>query len=476
MALNAYTFKKIQSKYFYKSSKLIYISMFVILIILSFVCFLLCVLSRDNFNFPVRLLILILFVISIPFSIYCFMKARTFAGIMCIVSSIIRFGVAFGFNNTIAPLFLVVPIIMVILGFTIKMTRRYPSSLPCSAEYLKKYYEAEANNKLKEFNDAIENALLLNNIEEFAKLLDIKCECSNEEYSKIYGVSNASSIETNGESSFQASSFIFWLHTLLWNFLTIISFGIAYPFVVSMKETYLSKRTITSGHKNDFDGNGFQLIGKYIIWLILCVITFGIYSIVLIARLLKWKASHTHFVDSNNKLSTYDGSGFVRFFMNLGLTFLAVITLSFAYPFKVATMLRYDKRHTIIDGYRLQFTGTAMGYFGKHIIWTLLTIITLGIYYIFVPLKKQKWIREHTIINSNYDNDLQTNHEIKKLEEIKENDEPEKIKEVVIENQETKQEPEIIESNENSDDDDDTANNNSNNSGSSNLASLLNRK
>lgn len=206
--------------------------------------------------------------------------------------------------------------------------------------------------------------------------------------------------ENNGESRFVGTTFSYFFHLLLWKFLMIITFRLAYPFVIVMQEKYLAKRTYTSNNKNEFDGNGAQLIGKYILWLFLSIITFGIFYIVLAARVIKWKVSHTHFEESEIKESHYDGSGVVRFFLNMGLAILTIITLTLAYPFKIATMNRYDAKHMIVDKNRLKFTGTAMQYIGRHIAWTLLSIITFGIYYMFVPLRKQKWIRSHIIIDT----------------------------------------------------------------------------
>jgi uncharacterized membrane protein YjgN (DUF898 family) len=47
--------------------------------------------------------------------------------------------------------------------------------------------------------------------------------------------------------------------------------------------------------------------------------------------------------------------------------------------------------HTVIDGKRLRFDGTAMGLFGNWIKWFLLIIITFGIYSFWVGIALQKW-------------------------------------------------------------------------------------
>ena len=56
----------------------------------------------------------------------------------------------------------------------------------------------------------------------------------------------------------------------------------------------------------------------------------------------------------------------------------------------------WEIKHTIINGRRLVFDGSAVGLFGQWIKWLLLTIITLGIYGLWVGIKLKKWKVSHT--------------------------------------------------------------------------------
>ena len=57
---------------------------------------------------------------------------------------------------------------------------------------------------------------------------------------------------------------------------------------------------------------------------------------------------------------------------------------------------RWETKHTVINGHRLKFDGTALQLFGNWIKWLLLTIITLGIYGFWVCIKIKKWTTKHT--------------------------------------------------------------------------------
>lgn len=75
---------------------------------------------------------------------------------------------------------------------------------------------------------------------------------------------------------------------------------------------------------------------------------------------------------------------------------ITVITLGICYPWGVVLLLKWKTKHTVIDGKRLVFNGTAMGLFGTWIKWLLLIIITLGIYSFWVGIDLKKWMTKHT--------------------------------------------------------------------------------
>ncbi|MDR1441450.1 MAG: DUF898 family protein [Bifidobacteriaceae bacterium] len=74
---------------------------------------------------------------------------------------------------------------------------------------------------------------------------------------------------------------------------------------------------------------------------------------------------------------------------------VTVVTLGLGFPWAVVMVYRWKAKHTIVNGYRLRFTGTAMGLFGKWILWLVLLIITCGIYILWLYPHLTKWIVEH---------------------------------------------------------------------------------
>lgn len=75
---------------------------------------------------------------------------------------------------------------------------------------------------------------------------------------------------------------------------------------------------------------------------------------------------------------------------------ITVFTFGFCYPLSFVLIYRWKASHTVIEGRRLRFDGTAVGLFGNWIKWWLLSIITLGIYTFWLGIKLEQWKTKHT--------------------------------------------------------------------------------
>lgn len=88
--------------------------------------------------------------------------------------------------------------------------------------------------------------------------------------------------------------------SLLQIFLTVITLGLAFPWAVCIKESWIASHTTIDGRQLYFDGNGAQLFGNYIKWLLLTIITLGIYAFWLSIKMKQWVTKHTHMVSMTN--------------------------------------------------------------------------------------------------------------------------------------------------------------------------------
>ena len=81
---------------------------------------------------------------------------------------------------------------------------------------------------------------------------------------------------------------------LLSAIIIICTLGLGVPWATCIQERWNAKHTIIDGQQLYFDGNALQLFGNYIKWLLLTIITLGIYSFWLVIKMKQWVVSHTH--------------------------------------------------------------------------------------------------------------------------------------------------------------------------------------
>ena len=75
---------------------------------------------------------------------------------------------------------------------------------------------------------------------------------------------------------------------------------------------------------------------------------------------------------------------------------ITFFTFGICLPWAICIIYNWETKHTVIDGKRLKFDGTAIGLFGIWIKWLLLIVITCGIYGFWVSISLKKWIVKHT--------------------------------------------------------------------------------
>lgn len=75
---------------------------------------------------------------------------------------------------------------------------------------------------------------------------------------------------------------------------------------------------------------------------------------------------------------------------------VTIFTLGICTPWAICMVYGWRINHTVINGRRLRFKGTALGLFGNWIKWLLLCVITLGIYSFWLQIALEKWKVKNT--------------------------------------------------------------------------------
>ncbi|MBD5583911.1 MAG: DUF898 domain-containing protein [Clostridia bacterium] len=199
------------------------------------------------------------------------------------------------------------------------------------------------------------------------------------------------------KSFFTGGTFLYFLFGFLKLLATVFTLGLAYPYLQCKFIEWEVTHTWINGRQLIFTGKYKELYGKYIIWLLLSVVTFGLYYIIKMRlNLIEWETKYTHTFTNENCKSQFTG----KWYQLLGVTLISRLvmftTLSFGYYWAHCYIERWYAKHTIIDGIKLTFDGKGIQFFAKCIVWVALTIITLGIYSLFMAIKIKKWTTKHT--------------------------------------------------------------------------------
>ena len=208
-------------------------------------------------------------------------------------------------------------------------------------------------------------------------------------------------VSTKPQSEFTGGCLAYFFRRLAVEIVSSLTLSLLTPFMICWLQRWVASHTYINGRQQVFDGKGMELFGKYILWLLLTIVTFGIYSIWVAVKMKKWLTSHTHFVDgaATDDSSYFDGSVLGYFGRSLLVVLISTITLGFGMFWGVCYLERWYCSHTVIDGERLKFVGGGLEYFGQYLIWMLLTIVTLGIFSLWVPGKELKWMIARTEID-----------------------------------------------------------------------------
>ena len=212
-----------------------------------------------------------------------------------------------------------------------------------------------------------------------------------------------------GKSGFTATVFELFSEKLLMMWVSLVTLGIAYPWLKCHYESFKASKTYIKGRRLVFVGKGGELAKKYFLWAFLSVITFGIFSIFVSDKMHKWVIEHTHYDGNESAESSYDGKvGAIFGFKILG--FLAgVFTFGLAKTFVICKREKYFATHSLINGAPIYFDGTGFGLLKKQALWGALTVATFGVFALWTDQQRRQWICSN--LSNDYADDVSADSE-----------------------------------------------------------------
>ena len=208
------------------------------------------------------------------------------------------------------------------------------------------------------------------------------------------------------KSVFDGSGLEYFVINLVGGLLCLVTLGLAGPWVICYAVGWERRHSVYSGRRLVFNGTGMQLFGKWIIWLLLTIVTCGLYSFVMGLKLEQWILSHTAFADevsdpNNSNVfpnSGFDGNMFEWIGYNLVTALVGTLTCGIAVPWVVCSFNKWYAPNARISGKRLRFDGSGAELFGQYIVVLLLSIVTCGLYTPWGFVKLRRWYVSHVRI------------------------------------------------------------------------------
>ena len=78
-------------------------------------------------------------------------------------------------------------------------------------------------------------------------------------------------------------------------FLSFFTLFLAMPALVCWSQRWIASNTYIDGRQLRFEGRGGELFGQFLLWVLLSIITLGIFAFFIPVKWQKWIAQHTHF-------------------------------------------------------------------------------------------------------------------------------------------------------------------------------------
>ena len=207
--------------------------------------------------------------------------------------------------------------------------------------------------------------------------------------------------EERTENKFIGTWGRFWWKRFCYILFAIITLGLGTAWSITWMRRYAWGNTVVNGKKLVYTATGGAYFVKRLVWLILTIITLGIYALLFRPiREEQFLVEHLHFEgEQSTGATTKFHGGWIDFFLVRVISFLLIITLV-GIPFGLSMRYNFRYANWQIDGKRFNFHGTWNSILARTVYWELLSICSLGMWFIFARhAARQRWIAEHLTVN-----------------------------------------------------------------------------
>lgn len=189
---------------------------------------------------------------------------------------------------------------------------------------------------------------------------------------------------------------------LLCILITVFTCGLGAPWGIVQIVRWRISHTVVNGRRQYFNGTAVGLFGLWIKWFLLTLITCGIYAYFAYVDYKKWETRHTSYADNivpagvNYTDSVFTGNSFEYFGYALLTAIISGLTCGIAGAWCTVMLQKWEKKNTLIRNQVYSFDGTGGGYLLIYLTNILLIAVTCGIYVPWAIARTQRYFVSHT--------------------------------------------------------------------------------
>lgn len=208
------------------------------------------------------------------------------------------------------------------------------------------------------------------------------------------------------DSYFDGSGFGLFLRSILLIVVSAMSFSLLTPWCLVWILNWKTSHTVIEGRRQKFNGTGLQLFGLWIKWVVLTLITCGIYSLFAYVDYQKWVTRHISYEDIPHADNTpfpfsfFDGN--TAEFIGYSILHYLITTFTFGLgsPWGLTMLHKWRSKSTVVESERYFYDGTGIGLFGTYLLVVFLSLITCGLYIPWGVCRIHRYVVNHTHIDA----------------------------------------------------------------------------
>ena len=203
------------------------------------------------------------------------------------------------------------------------------------------------------------------------------------------------------KSEFVCTRKEFFLQSLKWYFLMLLSGFLLFPLAYYYRIRYVIEHTRISDKELCFSGKISECYTLFIKSFFLVILTIGIYYFFLKGKFIRWEIEHTHFKDNSEfKTSSFNYKLKDYFISSINGIILTILTLGVAFPQYQVMKYRIKENNRTIDEEQTMFVGKVKGAYFVLLFNAFMTVITLGIFRLMKDYETRKYHIVNTVLKS----------------------------------------------------------------------------